>query len=627
VSGLLRWDAEKLGQPACVRAVQKVGRQTVEAPAIPEGPGGCRFALSLPAVPDDEGRVSRSEWDLKWVGADGSSHLVDWPRSQAAAATRPRGVGLVAWRRSPRGYARLVADAPLLDVTVATVSAQTIRVELDVSGLDLAEVETLTVSSTRFDVPATWVHHSGATVTAEFPTHISQFGAEPLPLPPGPYWLQVVDVRGEARIAHAGPQLLAQLPLDVETPVLNSRMWMSNTEQVRISLSAPLTVDERGNWAQRQLRTWHQQAEFEPEHSVLFQCYRGEFATDSQRALHEGLVRRGSDLTLYWGVASLGTWVPEGAVPLVIGSRQWYEKLARSTYLCNNIDFDGFFRKRPHQRYLQTFHGYPFKSMGRSFWNAKGFTPERIDRELERRNAEWDAILVPSAMCEPMYRNEYDYVGDVLVTGYPRSDVLVNRQGPEVRAEILRRLGVDPAKTAVLYAPTFRDALTTKTFAARRFDELDLDLLSAALGEDHVILLRGHNNNQREAERLRGRAQILDVTDYPEINDLTIAADVAVLDYSSLRFDWALTGKPMLFFVPDMDDYFAFRQPLFDFAASAPGPLLVTTEDVAAELADLPRLRARYADALSAFNATYNEMHDGKVTDRVLDAFFTAHSG
>jgi CDP-glycerol glycerophosphotransferase len=359
---------------------------------------------------------------------------------------------------------------------------------------------------------------------------------------------------------------------------------------------------------------------------VLFQCYRGEVATDSQRALHEGLARRGSDLIRYWGVSSTATWVPDGGVKLVIGSREWYEKLATSQFLCNNIDFDGFFRKRPHQRYLQTFHGYPFKSMGRTFWAAKGFTPERITLENDRRNAEWDAILVPSAMCEPMYRTEYDYTGAVLVTGYPRSDALVNREAG-AREAVLARLEIDPGKTVVLYAPTFRDSLTTKTYAAKRFDALDLERLTDGLGEDYVVLLRGHNNNQREPERMRGRARVLDVTDYPEINDLTLAADVAVLDYSSLRFDWALTGKPMVFFVPDVTEYFAFRPPLFDFAGSAPGPLLATTDEVVGALSDLDAVRTGWGDAISAFNATYNELQDGKATDRVLDAFFHEAAG
>src|SRR5207237_1112254 len=85
-------------------------------------------------------------------------------------------------------------------------------------------------------------------------------------------------------------------------------------------------------------------------------------------------------------------------------------------------------------------------------------------------------------------------------------------------------------------------------------------------------------------------ATVVDVTDYPDINELTLAADVAVLDYSSLRFDWAITGKPMVFFVPDLESYFGLRAPLFPFEESAPGPWARSTAEVADQRAPEDRV-------------------------------------
>ena len=81
---------------------------------------------------------------------------------------------------------------------------------------------------------------------------------------------------------------------------------------------------------------------------------------------------------------------------------------------------------------------------------------------------------------------------------------------------------------------------------------------------------------------------MLEVTTYPEINDLFAVADVAITDYSSIMFDYSVTGKPMLFFVPDLDDYRDRRRGVyFDLGESAPGPLLATTEEVAEALRSL----------------------------------------
>jgi CDP-glycerol glycerophosphotransferase len=116
--------------------------------------------------------------------------------------------------------------------------------------------------------------------------------------------------------------------------------------------------------------------------------------------------------------------------------------------------------------------------------------------------------------------------------------------------------------------------------------------------------------------------KVWDVSDYPEINDLVLAADVAVLDYSSIRFDWLITGKPVVFFVPDLRDYLSTRKVLFDFPPTAPGPFLATTSEVAEALLDLGSVISEYAAARELFNKEFNRLHDGRATERVINAFF-----
>jgi CDP-glycerol glycerophosphotransferase (TagB/SpsB family) len=148
-------------------------------------------------------------------------------------------------------------------------------------------------------------------------------------------------------------------------------------------------------------------------------------------------------------------------------------------------------------------------------------------------------------------------------------------------------------------------------------DHLDIDAFADALGETHVLLLRGHRFHAGRGDR---RA-VLDVTDHPEINDLVLASDVAVLDYSSLRFDVALTGTPMVFLVPDLAAYDAgtraFLQPFRD---TAPGPLVGTTEQVIEEVRDPARLRDRWAADIAATNDRWNPYQDGRAAERAVEA-------
>ena len=115
---------------------------------------------------------------------------------------------------------------------------------------------------------------------------------------------------------------------------------------------------------------------------------------------------------------------------------------------------------------------------------------------------------------------------------------------------------------------------------------------------------------------------IRDLTDYPDVNDLMIAADILLTDYSAIRFDWAVTGKPVVFFVADEPSYFALRPPLFEFAESAPGPLARTTDEVAELLARPADLTRRYAGAIADFNRRFNRLQDGGAAARVVEAFF-----
>jgi CDP-glycerol glycerophosphotransferase len=149
-------------------------------------------------------------------------------------------------------------------------------------------------------------------------------------------------------------------------------------------------------------------------------------------------------------------------------------------------------------------------------------------------------------------------------------------------------------------------------------DFLDFAAAREALGDDVVFLVRGHAFNARTRERRRF-AGTIDVTDYPEVSDLYLAADVGVVDYSSLRFDFGVTGKPMVFLVPDLERYVETRGWLFDFEPTAPGPLARTTDDVVAALADLPGLRDRYAPAYATFREDFLDLEDGRAGQRFVE--------
>jgi CDP-glycerol glycerophosphotransferase len=216
-------------------------------------------------------------------------------------------------------------------------------------------------------------------------------------------------------------------------------------------------------------------------------------------------------------------------------------------------------------------------------------------------------------------RAAFGFTGEVLETGYPRNDVLVSPDRDRVRARVRRELGVPDGVTLVLYAPTFRD---DAVFAEGR-PEIELtvqvDSLLERLGTGYFLLLRLHYLMTDRSPTKRGTL-VRDVTYYPDVADLYLAADVMVTDYSSAMFDFAVTGKPLLFFTYDLD---RFRDEVrgfyFDLEQHAPGPMLQTQDDLADALLDLPGVSGSYADKYQRFRERFCHLEDGHAGQRVLD--------
>lgn len=383
----------------------------------------------------------------------------------------------------------------------------------------------------------------------------------------------------------------------------------------------PRAADELGPFAQTSLRRWYAgDHRIEPD-LAYFQAYTGQAATDSPLAIHRELRRLHPEIRTRWLVDRPGVAIPAGAEPVLVRSREWYRTLATARWLVTNVEQELWFRRRPGQELLQTFHGSPGKAMGLGLWRANGLTPRRIERLLDAGPRNWSMLVSPNPEMTRHYREQFDYEGPVVEEGYPRDDVLVGPEASAIREQTRTALRIAPDQVAVLYAPTWRDRLATNYRRARLHDGFDPVAAATLLGEDYVLLLRGHRFHQGSSLPTQ---RVLDVTAYPEVNDLILAADAAVLDYSSIRFDVALTPSPMIFCVPDLEEYSGGRGFLYDFAESAPGPLVRTTEDVVALLQDLPGLRAEYAGARRAFHDRFNRHQDGHAAERVVRAFFGA---
>ena len=417
------------------------------------------------------------------------------------------------------------------------------------------------------------------------------------PAPTGTYRLSV-QVEGTDLLVTLADEVADTLPRTALDGLRRTSVWRGPRGGLVLRLDPDLADDEAGPYAQARLQEGYRAISDRVDpHLVYFQSFLGQAPTDHPAAIQAELQRvRPEGVRMLWAVADSSVRVPEGAESVLLRSWEWYDALARSAYVVTNIELDPWFTRREDQEVLETYHGYPSKAMGLAQWRTRGLTPSHLEQMLQRTSGTWNNLLTPIPEMDRYYRENYAFEGRIISRGYPRVDALVAPGHEERRAQTRERLGVEEHQRAVLYAPTWRDDLATNFRSAEALLHLDVEEAAHALGPDYVVLLRGH----RFHTATRGGAQVVDVTGYPEVNDLILAADAAVLDYSSMRFDVALAGKPMVFLVPDLLDYTEeTRGFLYDFARSAPGPLLDTTSQVVEALADLPALAEQWRERIA----------------------------
>ncbi len=235
----------------------------------------------------------------------------------------------------------------------------------------------------------------------------------------------------------------------------------------------------------------------------------------------------------------------------------------------------------------------------------------------------WDALVCPSAEFERTFVPAFEVSADLIRSGYPRNDVLVRWAEPaqQARAAAVREaLRIPADKKVLLYAPTFRDAGRRTGQSVR----VDLEALAPQLSDEWVVVVRTHPYDRFTIDPELGHF-LRDGSAYADINDVMLASDAVLTDYSSLMFDYANTGRPILLYT---DDYEAYkggdRGTYYDLEDIAPGPMLTTTEDLAAAVRDLEGVQERHAQQYARFQEMFCSYETGHASKMVVDAFSKA---
>ncbi|WP_349864031.1 glycosyltransferase [Leifsonia sp. WHRI 6310E] len=371
--------------------------------------------------------------------------------------------------------------------------------------------------------------------------------------------------------------------------------------------------------------------------SVFYESFSGNGMLDNPEAVFRALLDAPdlqglthiwalSDLELYR--AAVEEFAGDSRVSFVrYGSAAYYRALATSEYLVNNATFPPDFSKRPGQVYLNTWHGTPLKRMGYDIEDGALGTANII-----RNFVQSDYLLSANPfMSEQMYETAYKltgiYRGAIVEEGYPRIDrQFLDDAGREAVRGRLVSAGIPLGdRKVVLYAPTWKGA----TFG-RPTDDLD-ELL------DHIHRIEEQIDTSRYAVLLKTHQSVHKLAaDRPELKRLLVpneiptnlvlgASDLLVSDYSSIFFDFLRTGRPIVFFTPDLADYAGTRGLYFE-PEEWPGPVYESAREVGEQIAriaaDDDRVPEEARERYTAMQERFTPYEDGHAAERVVDIVF-----
>ncbi|AKP65342.1 CDP-glycerol poly(glycerophosphate) glycerophosphotransferase [Levilactobacillus koreensis JCM 16448] len=274
---------------------------------------------------------------------------------------------------------------------------------------------------------------------------------------------------------------------------------------------------------------------------ILFCSFSGRQFSDSPREIYDSLKndKRFKDYKLVWVFNDPSKFKTEYSVKM--GSWSYYKALFRSKFWVSNASIERLVPYKGKHVYINTWHGVPLKHLGPD----EGNLPFLVSNWYSK--VEFDLLTACGSYDFEIFKKIFPRSKSIKKVGLARNEPLINSELIRKKSGFQTYFDLDKSKQTILYAPTFREYdLEGKGFSAN-------DMLSS-LSVKYNVLFRGHYFS-----KLNIANDVIDVSDYSDLNDLLLNVDILITDYSSILFDFSLLEKPIFLYLYDWDKYKKYR--------------------------------------------------------------------
>lgn len=257
------------------------------------------------------------------------------------------------------------------------------------------------------------------------------------------------------------------------------------------------------------------------------------------------------------------------------------------------------FDKRKGQYYIQTWHSSV--RLKKIEGDAPGL-PEDYVNHAKEDSRKIDLLLSGCGFSSDIFRRAFWYDGEIFEHGTPRCDGFFG-DNSAIKEKVFRFFGIENGKKLALYAPTFRKDKKAGVYG------MDFAMLGKALGQDWVVGCRLHPNLNAEVSA----EDCIPMSSYPDMQELLMACDLLITDYSSSMFDMAVAEKKCALYVPDLKEYMANERGLYFDINELPFPRAENMEQLCACVSDFEG----YEDRCRAFLKEIRSFEDGNAAAAV----------
>ena len=283
--------------------------------------------------------------------------------------------------------------------------------------------------------------------------------------------------------------------------------------------------------------------------------------------------------------------------------------LSTAKYLLKNQSIGEIITKKKGQIYIQLFHG-------NGVMKKQGYdVNEAIERPVVSHAKEWDYYIANDENDEKTIRSATGYNGKIEILGMAAVDTVINNCKDEQKKQnVLKHLNINNSKKNILYAPTFRDY------------DLDKNIINIPIKElsklkDYNIIIRLHPLVRTKVDKsLFNLDNFINGCNYPDVSDILAITDILITDYSSVFYEYMPKNSPIIFYPYDFDKYVALRGGFYvDYKKELPGPICYTEKELLNVIKKIDEIYPQYIEKRRKFNKKYNNLSDGKASERLVN--------